>query len=523
MSDSHPDFTFLFMDYETFNLSPRGGRASQFAAIRTDAELNILPHRAVNLFCEQSPDNIPSPGAAVTTGITPQKIKRIKNGIEFPPKGNVDAEVEVLNEYHFTQKILSEMSVPRTCTLGFNSIRFDDEYTRNLAYRNLFDPYAREYANHNSRFDVYHLVLATYVLRPHLLTFPAARTKESGEIALNSSTGNPIPSFRLEDLSKANGADHAHAHDAFSDVEATIFLMKKIKEGDPAFFDFVFSLRDKSVFNTYLHHAIQSAGQKKKPVFHISSNYGKENHVLGVVYPIMDHPTQSNAHIFFDLRKDVSLLIGLDTAAIKMRLFGKAEELKANGLERLVGITTLKANQCEVIADLNENGALLDTFSIDKKALRENLDLIRTHELSIKEKLKEVYADEHTSKEQDSDLMIYSGGFFSKQEKDEMMRFHGFVERGNLHEYSCAIPLSRLPEMIFKIKARNFPETLTDDEKERWKEYTSKRLTDPALGAEITLVNYATEMNALRKQELEPIQHMVLDEIDEYVEGLLGN
>jgi exodeoxyribonuclease-1 len=277
------------------------------------------------------------------------------------------------------------------------------------------------------------------------------------------------------------------------------------------------------VFNTYLHHAIQSAGQKKKPVFHISSNYGKENHVLGVVYPIMDHPTQSNAHIFFDLRKDVSLLIGLDTAAIKMRLFGKAEELKANGLERLVGITTLKANQCEVIADLNENGALLDTFSINKKALRDNLDLIRTHELTIKEKLKEVYADEHTSKEQDSDLMIYSGGFFSKQEKDEMTRFHGFVERGNLHEYSCAIPLSRLPDMIFKIKARNFPETLTDDEKERWKEYASKRLTDPALGAEITLENYAEALSMEREKNKEQLQQMVLDEIDEYVEGLLGN
>ena len=83
--------------------------------------------------------------------------------------------------------------------------------------------------------------------------------------------------------------------------------------------------------------------------------------------------------------------------------------------------------------------------------------------------------------------------------------------------------MSRLPEMVFKIKARNFPETLTDDEKKRWKEYTSKRLTDPALGAEITLENYATEMNALRKQELEPIQHMVLDEIDEYVGGLLSN
>ena len=519
MSDLHPEFSFLFMDYETFNSTPRGGKASQFAGIRTDADLNILPNRALNIFCEQSPDNIPSPIAAMITGITPQKIKRIKSGIEHPPKGNVEANVEVLNEYRFTKRILDEMKVPHTCTLGYNSIRFDDEFTRNLAYRNLFDPYEREYANHNSRFDVYHLVLATYVMRPHLLTFPDAKNRETGEADIHPRTGKPMPSFRLEELSKANGAEHAHAHDAFSDVEATIFILKKIKDGDPAFFDFVFSLRDKSVFSTYLHGIIQSLGQTKKPFFHISSNYGKENDILGVVYPIMDHPTQTNTKIYCDLRKDVSPLIELDANGIKERLFSKTADLKEQGLQRL-GLTTIKANQCEVIADLNENGALLETFSIDKKALRENLDLMRTNEASIKEKLKEVYANDHEPTEQDSDLMIYSGGFFSKQEKDEMTRFHGFVQRGNLSDYFCSLPMSRLPEMVFKIKARNFPELLTDEEKERWKAYAAKRLVDKSLGAEMTLENYATEMDALRKQELEPIQHMVLDEIDEYVEGL---
>lgn len=519
MRDLHPDFTFLFMDYETFNATPRGGRPSQFAAIRTDANLNTIPDRAVNIFCEQSPDNIPSPVAAVLTGITPQKIKRIKNGLEFPPKGNMDTTIEVLNEYLFTRKILAEMSVPHTCTLGYNSIRFDDEYTRNLAYRNLFDPYEREYKNHNSRFDVYHLVLATYVLRPHLLTFPNARNRETGEQELNSITGMPLPSFRLEDLSKANGAEHANAHDAFSDVEATIFLMKKIKDGDPTFFDFVFSLRDKSEFTTYFQRIIQSSGQTKKPFFHISSNYGKDQHVFGVVYPIMEHPTQSNTKICYDLRKDVSPLIELDAAEIKERLYTKVGDLKEQGLERL-GLSTIKVNQCEVIADLNENGALLETFSVDKKLLRENLDLIRAQEAFIKEKLKQVYANEYVSEEKDSDLMIYAGGFFSKQEIEEMKRFHSFAERGNLEEFTCALSLSRLPEMIFKIKARNFPEKLNDEEKLRWDAYRKQRLTDSSIGAEITFDNYAGEMNAAREKNKEPLQQMILDEIDEYVEWL---
>ncbi|MFN5635480.1 MAG: exodeoxyribonuclease I [Flavobacteriia bacterium] len=519
MSDLHPDFTFLFMDYETFNSTPRGGRASQFAGIRTDSELNILPHRAVNLFCEQSPDNIPSPIAALITGITPQKIKRIKAGLEHPPKGHIEAHIEVLNEYEFTKRILGEMKVPHTCTLGYNSIRFDDEFTRNLAFRNLFDPYEREYANYNSRFDVYHLVLATYVLRPHLLTFPNAKPKETGEIDLHPRTGQPMPSFKLEDLSKANGATHANAHDAFSDVEATIFIMKKIKDGDPAFFEFVFSLRDKSVFVSYLNKIIPSVGQAKKPIFHISSNYGKENDVLGVVYPIMEHPTQANTKIYYDLRKEAKPLLELDAKAIHERLFSKADELKNKGLQRL-GLTTIKANQCEVIADLNENGSLLDTFSIDKKTLRDNLDLIRNNEAAIKEKLNAVYRNEAESVEQDSDLTIYSGGFFSKQEKDEMTRFHGFVDHGNLSEYDCSITLSRLPEMIFKIKARNFPEILSFEEKSRWTSYIKQRLTDASLGAQITFTTYSSEMAGQRNKDLAPIQHMVLDELDEYIAGL---
>jgi exodeoxyribonuclease-1 len=206
-------------------------------------------------------------------------------------------------------------------------------------------------------------------------------------------------------------------------------------------------------------------------------------------------------------------------AGIKDRLFKKVAELKDLGLERL-GLTTIKANQCEIIADLNENGVLLDTFAIDKKALRENLDRIRAHEAFIKEKLKEVFTHEQVAEDKDSDLMIYAGGFFSKQEKDEMKRFHSFAERGNLSDYSCALSLSRLPEMVFKIKARNFPETLDAEENLRWKSYIKQRISDGTLGAEITLENYPTEMKLAREKNKEPLQQMVLDEIDEYVEGL---
>jgi exodeoxyribonuclease I len=107
--------------------------------------LTIIPQSAMSLFCTQTIDNLPSPEAAIVTNITPQKINRIKQGIERTQYSNLEVNEIVLNEYWFTSKINDIMTTPNTCVIGYNSLRFDDEFTRNLLYRNLFDPYLREW------------------------------------------------------------------------------------------------------------------------------------------------------------------------------------------------------------------------------------------------------------------------------------------------------------------------------------------------------------------------------------------
>jgi exodeoxyribonuclease-1 len=205
--------TFLWHDYETFGAQPRRDRPAQFAAIRTDAELNEIGEPLM-LFCQPANDYLPDPQSCLITGITPQQCLEL--GVP---------------EHEFARQIEAAFAEPGTIGVGYNTIRFDDEVTRFLFWRNLLDPYAREWQNNCGRWDLLDVVRMTYALRPEGIEWP---THPDGR-----------PSFRLEDLTRANGLSHEAAHDALSDVRATIALARLIRNKQPRLFDFCLELRRK--------------------------------------------------------------------------------------------------------------------------------------------------------------------------------------------------------------------------------------------------------------------------------------
>src|SRR3546814_14818171 len=125
--------SFLFYDLETFGTDPRRSRIAQFAAIRTDAQLNEV-QAPVEFFVKPADDLLPSPMATLVTGITPQ-----------------DALRDGVTEAEAFARIFEEMARPETCTLGYNSLRFDDEFVRHGLFRNFRDPYEREWRGGHSR------------------------------------------------------------------------------------------------------------------------------------------------------------------------------------------------------------------------------------------------------------------------------------------------------------------------------------------------------------------------------------
>ncbi|MCP4042374.1 MAG: exodeoxyribonuclease I, partial [Gammaproteobacteria bacterium] len=239
--------TMYWHDYETFGTDPMRDRPAQFAGIRTDEDLNIIGEPLVR-FCRPAADMLPQPEACLVTGITP----RIATD-----KGVSEAE--------FIGAVHRELALPGTCGVGYNTIRFDDEITRYALYRNFFDPYAREWQNGNSRWDIIDMARLTRALRPQGMEWP------------NYADGSP--SFRLEDLTAVNGIHHEGAHDALADVHATIGLARLIRDRQPRLFEYIYRQRDKHSVTQKLNLAAKEA------VLHVSSMYPREYGCTAIVVP----------------------------------------------------------------------------------------------------------------------------------------------------------------------------------------------------------------------------------------------
>src|SRR3990167_5251744 len=304
-----PTHTFLWHDYETFGVQARRDRPAQFSAIRPDAALKQIGE-PIMLYCRPAPDYLPDPQSCLITGITPQLC--LERG---------------LPEYQFAAAIEHALAQDGTIGVGYNTIRFDDEITRFMFWRNLIDPYAREWQNHCGRWDILDLVRAAYALRPEGITWP---TREDGR-----------PSFRLEHMTAANGIGHEAAHDALSDVHATIALARLIRERQPRLFDFCFGLHKKD------RVAAEIGLPMARPFLHVSGMIPVERGCLALMWPLAPHPVNKNEVIVWDLARDPAELLGLDADTIRTRMFSKGEDL-APGTARLP-IKTIHLNKSPVV------------------------------------------------------------------------------------------------------------------------------------------------------------------------------
>ena len=292
--------TFLWHDYETFGANPRRDRPAQFAAIRTDAELNEIG-APVMLYCQPALDALPDPESCLITGITPQ---------ECAAKG--------VPEHEFAARIQALLAEPGTIGVGYNSIRFDDEVTRFMLWRNLRDPYAREWQNDCGRWDLLDVVRAAHALRPEGIEWPVG--------------DDGLPSFRLEKLSAANGLAHESAHDALSDVRATIALARLIRQHNQRLFDFCLALRKKERVAQEL--GLPTTLREARPFLHISGMFGAARGCIAVMAPLAMHPTNKNELLAWDLAADPRELADLKPEDVRQRLFTPTADLP-EGVARL--------------------------------------------------------------------------------------------------------------------------------------------------------------------------------------------
>jgi exodeoxyribonuclease-1 len=471
--------TFLWHDYETFGAQTRRDRPAQFAAIRTDANLNEIGD-PIMLYCKPANDFLPDPQSCLITGITPQQC--LEWGVP---------------EHKFANTIEQAFSKPGTIGAGYNTIRFDDEITRFMFWRNLIDPYAREWQNQCGRWDLLDVVRMTYALRPEGIEWPL---REDGK-----------PSFKLEHLAKANGLLHEAAHDALSDVRATIALARLIKEKQPKLFDFCFALHKKDrVADEIGMHLLPHL---RAPFLHVSGMYPAERGCIGLVWPLGTHPTNKNEVLVWDCRYDPSELFTLDADTIRTRMFTRADAMP-EGMTRLP-VKSIHLNKSPMlVANLKTlSPAMAQRWDIDIEQGRAHAAIAAAGR-DMGAVWDQVYHRPADNGETDVDEDLYNG-FIGKEDRRTLETLRK-ESPARLAVASPSFDDPRLLELLFRYRARNFPETLSETEMEHWEQHRAARFYEGAGGAR-SIDQFFGEIDHLQ-QDADERAEQILAELYEYVE-----
>ncbi len=464
--------TLYWHDYETFGLDPKRDRPAQFAGLRTDEALNVVGEPLV-IYCQPARDTLPHPEACLLTGITPQLAS--ERGVPEP---------------EFIARVHDELAQPGTCGVGYNTLRFDDEVTRHALYRNFYDPYAREWQHGNSRWDLFGLVQMAYALRPEGMAWPR---HDDGR-----------PSFRLRDLAAANGIGHESAHDALSDVRATIDLARLIRERQPRLYDWLYQLRNKK----------KAIGQLDldghQPVLHTSRVYAPERGCTTLVMPLVAEAGNRNGVLVYDLRQDPAPFLDLDIEGLRGLLFVRNEDLP-EGRDRLP-VKSVKINKCPALAPeglLDESVA--ERIAIDRDACARHWEVIRTNE-DFMQRVVVAYSGRQFDPAEDVEAALYDG-FIRDADRPLLVKVRDASPQ-ELAQTRFDFDDERLPELLFRYRARNWPETLSGGEKRRWGDFCRSRLQGEN-GESMTLGEYFECIARLRIENGgDPEAQRILDDME---------
>ncbi|MBR2994033.1 exodeoxyribonuclease I [Candidatus Saccharibacteria bacterium] len=407
------DKTFFFYDLETSGLNAREDRVMQFAGQRTNMDLEPIGE-PVNILVKMSEDALPSPGAIMVTKITPQDT--LRDGV---------------SEAEFAKYVTEEVFVPNTIAVGYNTVRFDDEFMRALLWRNFYDPYEWEWKDGRSRWDVLDVVRLTRALRPEGIEWPF---REDG-----------VPTNRLELITKLNGVAHEHAHDALSDVYATIAVAKLIRDKQPELFGFLLKMRDKKEVKKLVNL------EDKKPFVYASGRYANEFNKTTVAFPLTSG--RNGNVLVYDLRYNL-------------------EEVS----EYFPIVKELCFNKCPAVAPLGvlEKNDGWGKIGLTRETVEGNLQILLKHPEFAEQVRSEMENRPEFPPAIEPEAALYDG-FLNDRDRIKVAAVRNAGEN-KLADFHPDFIDERLPELLLHYKGRNFPQSLSESEIAKWEEYRRTRL-----------------------------------------------
>ena len=469
--------SFLFYDLETFGADPRRTRIAQFAAIRTDAQLQPIGE-PISFFVQPANDLLPAPIATLITGITPQAA--LRDGV---------------NEAAAFARILDAMGRPDTCSAGYNSLRFDDEFVRYGLYRNFHDPYEREWRAGNSRWDLLDALRLMHALRPDGIVW---RQREDGQGT----------SFKLEHLAEDNGLREGIAHEALSDVRALIGLARLFRRHQPKLWDYALRLRDKRFAASLLDPIAMT------PVLHISQRYPAVRLCAAPVLPLAQHPSIPSRFIAVDLDTDPEPLLSLDADDIAERLYIRQSDLPEG--ETRVALKEIHTNKCPALVRWEHlRQSDFTRLGISPEIVQQRADRLRMHGPAIAEKMRRVFARDRAATPVDADAALYDG-FIGDADKKLCAQVRGTPPQ-LLAKAQFAFRDTRLSALLLRYRARNWPDSLLPSEQAQWDSYRRQRLLTDAGQSELTLEQFFAQISELRATYVgDGRKQVLLDQLEDW-------
>ena len=426
--------TFFFYDLETSGLNPRVDRIMQFAGRRTTLDFKPIGE-PYDILVTLNDDTLPSPDALMVTGITPQQTK-----------------ADGMSEAEFSRLLMDEVFTEDTIAVGFNNIRFDDEFIRALFWRNFTDPYEWTWRDGRTRWDLLDVVRMTRALRPDGIEWPMVEGKESN---------------RLELLTKVNNIDHYKAHDALSDVEALIAVTKLIKEKQPQLYAHLFAMKDKRNVAKLVNL------DDKRPFVYVSGRYEASYHKATVAFPLTTG--RNNNVVVYDLRYDPTPFLSLSVDELSAILFAPYDERKKEGFQALP-VKELQYNRAPAVSPVGvlerDNG--WERLSLTPQIIEKHRNALLSVP-SFAENIRTAYESRpEFEKAIDPEARLYDG-FVSDLDKVRIEK----VRQSNANQLADLHPEfndDRLAELLLHYKARNFPKSLAEDEMTQWEDWRAKHV-----------------------------------------------
>jgi len=465
--------TFFFYDLETSGLNPRQDRIMQFAGIRTDMELNPIGE-PYNLLVKLNDDTLPNPEALMVTGITPQQT--VADGY---------------SEAEFCKILMSDIFTPETTVVGFNNIRFDDEFIRYLFWRNFYDPYEWGYKDGRSRWDLLDVVRMTRALRPEGIEWPV----DDKNVAVN----------KLELIASANKIDHFKAHDALSDVEALIAVTKLIRDKQPQLYEYLLKMRDKNEVKKLVNL------DYKQPFVYISGRLDTQFNKATVAFPLTSG--KNGNVIVYDLRYDPTDFINLNEKDLTKKLYASWDERQAEDFVKLP-IKELQYNHAPAVAPI---GVLTQVdgwskINLDEATIQKHKDILLSSP-DFAENIRSVFENKPDyEKSVDVEELLYDG-FVPDVDKMRIEKVRNSTNQ-ELADFHPNFTDERLEPLLLHYKARNFPNCLAEDEVILWEKWRAEHLQK-------ALPGFSNSLQKLLQSTTDENRLFVLSEMHLWAESIL--